>query len=472
MYLLTDRGHPTPTMHLDFYDSMLITAPKKRVTKAPRSYAKSTIKIKNRVSYQCCEFPKLLALGDKAPVYPHKEIMIAGANGKQARKWLGQVQSALKSKAIVEDYGNMFHPTKPCNQDEFWTKDDVHVVAYGAGYPFRGERPTLFLGDDLDDDEAVRSDEQIEKKVDWWDKAVINMMDEVYSEIDVTGTTIEEVTLLEHICEMPTFTVYHYGAYEKDEFGEFIMEAGHETWASKWWHERLQEKIGEIGFRNFSAEFLNMPMSTEAPIFERAWFKPVDTDSVRYAKLLKNIIYTLNDCDPAISRKDGADFTALVTASVVLDNGKEKILLRTGGIKQGHWSLGRTVTEIVNLYDKFMVHTVGIEKVAYQEALADEVESYMETQRRNIRVEKVEVNADKERRANAVAPLVERGMVLYDPKDEMHLKLIDQCVRFKAGKKNIKKDLMDAFVQMLGRYKKWQGSLAEENVTSAIGSNW
>jgi len=458
LYMQSDRRHPTPEMHLDFYDSMLSSAPKKRVTKAPRSFAKSTIKIKNRVVYQCCEYKKLAELGENAPVYPHKEIMIACANGKQARKWLSAIQTELRNKAIVEDYGDIFHPDKPCNQDEFWTKDGVHVVAYGAGYTFRGERPTLFLGDDLDNDESVRSDEQLEKLFDWWDKAVINMMDETFSEIDVTGTTIEEVTLLEHICEMSTFTVYHYGAYLKDEFGEFVLEPGYETWVSKWSDDRLKEKITEIGFRNFSAEFLNMPVSTEAPIMERHWFQTYDVESARYQRLLNNIAYTFLDCDPAISRKDGADFTALVTASVVNDNGKELIMLRTEGIEQGHWSLGRTVTRISNLYDKFLVNSVGVEVVAYQEALADEVESYMETQRRNITVEQVQVSMDKERRANSVAPLVERGLILYNPQDELHVKLIDQCVRFKAGKKNIKKDLMDAFVQMLGRYKRWNNS--------------
>ena len=455
MYLKGDRRHPPCEMHLDFYESMLITAPKKRATKAPRSFAKSTIKIKHRVAYQCCEYANLAGLGDKAPVYPHKEIMIGCANGKQARKWLAQVQEELKNDAIVKVYGDIFHPTKPCNQDEFWTKDGVHVVAYGAGYAFRGERPTLFLGDDLDDDEAVRSDEQIEKLVDWWDKAVINMMDEVFSEIDVTGTTIEEVTLLSHICDMITFTVYHYGAYQRDEFGEFIMEAGHETWPSKWPHVRLQEKILEIGFRNFSAEFLNDPMSTEAPIMERHWFKPVDVESAKYKKLIESICHTSVITDPAISREDGADFTANVTLSVVMDEGVEKVLIRTKGVKQGHWSLGRTVTEIVNLYDFFTANEVGVEVVAYQQALADEIESYMETQRRNIRVVQIKVIHDKERRANAVAPMVERGQVLYDPNDKMHIKLIDQCVRFKAGKKNIKKDLMDAFVHGLGMVKRW-----------------
>lgn len=455
VYLPDDRGHPTPEFHLDIYD--LLISKGNDVVKAPRSFAKSVICCKNFPTYLCCEYPKLKAM-DNPPHYPFKEIMILGANGKQARKWLRRMRIELtKNEAIVADYGDMKSqdPELPWNNDEFYTKDGVHVMAFGAGMHIRGERPEIIIGDDLDDDEAAQSDEQIDKMIKWWDSAVINTLDETHCKCLVIGTTIEEITLLEHICQMPSFTEHHYGAYLRDEFGEFVEEAGYELWPSKWSHERLLLKLDDIKRRAFSAEFLNVPMSTEAPIFERHWFKPYDVESVQYQKMLDNIVHTIETCDPAISRSDGADFTALVNASIFSIDNQDGILLRTDGVKQGHWSLGRTVTEIVNFYDKFMVNKVGVESVAYQEALGDEVEAYMDAQRRNITVVQIKVKHDKERRANAVAPIVERGMVYYNPNDPMHVKLINQCVRFKAGKKNIKKDLMDAFVHLLKMYKDW-----------------
>ena len=454
-YREDDGRWPTPEMHLDIYDAIM--SGDDCAFKAPRSFAKSTVCNLDVVLYLCCEHDKLKKMKNP-PIFPHDEIMLCGANGKKGRKWLIKIRDELENNdRILNAYGELRHRAtkrgredKPWNQDEINLKNGVRVVAVGAGYSLRGERPKLFIGDDLDDDEEARSPEQVEKNIEWYDKAVTNMMDERECQSFIIGTTIEEEILLEHICQKPNWRVVHIGAYDKDEFGEFIEAAGHETWPSKWPHWRLQERQKEIGRRAFSSEFLNIPMPSENPLFEREWFRPYNPNSEEFKeKLNRNPALTAEAIDPAISKKDKADYTA-IAAITALGSNPIGFYLRTGGVKQGHWVASRSVTEAARIYHDFDVSKLGVENVAYQEVLAELIEDYMNNMNRNLRVVRLHPDGDKERRASAVAPIVERGVVFYDPDDPMHIKLIDQCVRFKRGKVNVKKDLLDAFVYALG----------------------
>lgn len=451
-----DNRHPIPEMHLDLYD--IIMRELRAAIMCPRSFAKSTIAIVNFSLYLCCEHEELKAayklweshgIG-KPPIFPHTYIMICSATGTEARDWLQKISEELTTNAnILETYGDLRHPTMPWNQDVIHLSNGVKIRAVGAGYKLRGKRPTLFIGDDLDDDEEARNPEQVQKRIEWWDKAVTGMLDEVECQMFIIGTPIEEETLLGYICEKPNWAVFHYGAYEKDEFGEFIREKGYETWPSKWSHERLVAEEADIKERAFRSEYLCDPPSSENPIMERHWFQTYDPDGETFLKLMDSMsAYTACGGDPAVSLKDKNDYNALVTVTALGSN-PVRFFIRTHGVKQGHWSPTRMVTETFRMYDTFYANEVGIEAVAYQRVLCILIDDYMDANQRSMTVRPLFPDGDKERRTSAVAPLVERGCVFYDPNDPMHIKLINQCVRFKRGVKNVKKDLMDAFVYAL-----------------------
>lgn len=464
-HLTEDTAHPTPEMHLDIYE--LLRTTQRHVVMAPRSYAKSTLVSKNLALYLICELDRLRIMDDP-PIYPHDMIILCSATKPLAKKWMMDIQRVLtENEAILTEYGDLSQGAVKWNSEEIKLKNGMHIRACGTGSQMRGWRPTLFIGDDLDDDQEVQSDERIEKRCHWWDTAVTNMLDEVHCQCFVIGTTIEEVTLLQHIADKPNWESTHFAAYRKGVDEVPIEQEGYETWPSKWPKYRLDEREGEIGRKAFRAEFLCDPMSTEAPIFERRWFREYDHTSPGFEKLMEAGVYTLETVDPAISRQDAADFTAIVTASITHEF-PPRIFIRVEGVKQGHWSVGRQVTEIVNMYDKFFVRLIGIETVAYQAALAQEVETYRDAEVRDIKVRQLLPDGDKERRANAVAPIVERGLVYVDYSDPTHKKLVDQCVRFKPGKKNIKKDIMDAFVYMLMVAREWSRSRQEAGARTVL----
>jgi predicted phage terminase large subunit-like protein len=441
------RRHPVAKFHLDIYDE-LAWGTEDVVIKVARSYAKTTL-IENFICYLACEYPRLKKM-ENPPVFPFRKVLCASATGPKAEEIMYNISQQLEyNELIVTEYGNL--------EGNKWTerlkrtRDGFEFKVGGRGCQVRGFRPQLFIGDDLEDDEEVESDEQMEKTRRWLDSAVLNALDEIECRGFFLGTVLHPDSALNYLSSKPGFKTKEFMAYV-----DGVEAVGHELWPSKWSHERLQERKAKIGARAFNQEFLNRPMITENPIFMREWFRKYEAQSSSFMELDKKGLYTVVTCDPAISKKDKADYSAVVTLSATY--GREPdIYVRVGGVRRGHWNLGRTVTEIYNAYDKFHAKKVGIETVAYQQALADEFKIYKDTHNRNVPVEEFVPDKDKERRANVVAPIAERGRVFVDSSDPMSQRLIDECVNFQPGKMNIKKDLMDAFVYGLKMLKDWSG---------------
>lgn len=439
------RRHPTPEFHLDIYDEYAYGIDD-IVFVAPRSMAKSTT-TENFICFLACEYPRLAKMPNP-PVFPFQKVMLASCTGPKAEEIMEHVRLQLETNEnILAEYGDL--RGRKWGTRRIITRDGFEFRVGGRGCQVRGFRPQLFIGDDLEDDEEVDSDEQREKTRRWLDNAVINTLDETECRGFFIGTDLHPESALNYLGSKPGIRMVRYQAYIGD-----VWEAGHELWPSKWPHHRLQRRRAKIGTRAFKQEFQNEPMITENPIFMKNWFRPYDPNSATFQKLLKGGLYTVLTCDPAISRSDSADYTALVTVSATTEK-DPTIFIRTGGVKRGHWPLARTVVEAFNLYDRFRAHEVGVEKVAYQEALCDEINEYLEANRRSMRVTELEPVKDKERRAVAESPTVERGRVFFDPNDELHLRLIHECVNFQPGKKNLKVDVMDAFIYALHMVRMW-----------------
>ena len=462
-----DDRHPTPELHLDLWDAMLYE--NRIAVPAPRSFATTTC-CRNFILFYICEHEAIKA-GKYAHLgltYAYCRIRFLSASGEKAREVLVQIKDILTENIMIKMVYGEFNPKLSDGEEysfegKMWTErklktlNGVEVSAAGCGSQIRGFRPDMLILDDLDDDEEVQSDERLEKRFRWFDSAVYNTVDEDEYKVFCVGTLLEEVSVLNYIGDKPSFKQVVFRAYDEN-----LQQEGYEVWPSKWPHHRLQARIADIGWRAFMSEFQALPQPSDNPIFERNWFREYDPDSPMFLDLLRTSLFTLVEIDPAISKKDGSDYSAIVTVSATFEH-VPRIFIRTGGALRGHWSPNQTVENGTKTFDAFFSNELGIETTAYQEALKYLFEDIEEKEKRSFRIREHKPDTDKERRANAVSPMVQRGQVYYDPNDPMHLKLIDECVLFKPGKINIKKDLMDAFVYGLTRIREWSNSDGEDN---------
>lgn len=422
-----------PPFHREMYE-IANRGDKRIVICAPRSFAKSTVFSVIVPLYQIC-------VGDIGG------IILISATGSLAETWLRKIKHELENNnALMEDFGIK-------ESDNKWTQDHiicarpdgtkVEVKAKGWGYQLRGFRPDLIVVDDIEADEQVRSSDQREKQKDWFNKALINTL-EPDSQLIMVGTMLHPLSLLNDVMHRKLYTTKKYQA---------VLPDNTSLWPEKWSREALQEREDEIGKLAFMSEFQNEPVITENPIFIRDWFRYYDSDSITFSDEVSKGLHTVVIIDPAISKKESADYSAIVTISATFD-AEPTFYVRKGGLVRGHWPINKQVTELIRIYDKFSASKIIIETTAYQEALADEVKRWCDDNHRHIVIKQIKPDKDKERRAHSIVPSIERGRVNFDKEDTMQCILMDEMSVFPTGTHD---DCVDAFVHGMQDLRDWAG---------------
>ena len=429
-----------PEFHHELYE--LAGAGHKRIVViAPRSFAKSTVFSKVYPLWQILE-------GNI------KKILLVSATGELAEEMLSWIRNNLEdNKFITSYYGG--------KQGNKWTQDvieyirkdgsKVKVMANGAGKQIRGFRPDLIIGDDLDTDEGVLSSDRRAKLLDWFNKAVINTL-ESDSQMVLVGTLLHPLSLLANISGREGYIVRKYQA---------ICPNGDSLWPEKWPIDRLLERKSEIGKDAFNSEYQNEPIVSDNPIFSRETFCEYDSGSKSFEEIVKEGVYTVTSIDPAISRKETADYSAIVSVSATYDD-KPKFYVRVDGCARGHWPLRNQINRLDDIYRQVNSNMILIETVAYQQALADEFRLYQEEQHRYPKIKEFKPDRDKERRANAITgPFTDR-QVYFDHTDPLTQRLMDELFLFPTGDHD---DLVDAFVYCMSELMKWakRRRMAREN---------
>jgi hypothetical protein len=138
--------------------------------------------------------------------------VLLGNTQVSARRLLKNIRELLETnEAIREDFGDL--------RGEVWQEERIEsaegttIVCFGAGSgAIRGvskpeARPSLIIGDDLDDDDSVRSPVQLAANKEWLDKSVMALGDQVRftTSFVFVGTLIRKTSLLQHLIDSPDF---------------------------------------------------------------------------------------------------------------------------------------------------------------------------------------------------------------------------------------------------------------------------
>jgi predicted phage terminase large subunit-like protein len=220
----------------------------------------------------------------------------------------------------------------------------------------------------------------------------------------------------------------------RKEGGGYIISGGEVLWPAKYSLRHLSELLEDKGLYEWHCQYQNSPTDDENAVFHRSWFKEYDPTDLKGRTLLK-----FTAIDPAISLKERADYTAIVTIGVDIFN---KIYVLE--VKRGHWTEKQMADELFFTNEKFRPVEIAIETVAFQKTLQNFiVDETRRKGRKPLPLTEVapESGESKEKRIRSLQPRYMRGDVLHSKTVAYIDYLEDELLRFPKGKND---DIIDS----------------------------
>ena len=222
-----------------------------------------------------------------------------------------------------------------------------------------------------------------------------------------------------------------------------ILPSGNPLWPEYWKLEELEKVKFSIGLKKWNAQWQQQPTNDEGAVLKRDWWRKWKHDEPPACE------YILQTMDTAYSKKETADFSVIATWGVFYpnaDGGPALILL---AVNKGRWDFPELKRIAKSEYQYWQPDNVLIEAKATGTSLQQElrkmgipVTMYSPGGRRT--------GQDKLSRANAVAPVLESGMVWYPEGEEFAQELVEECAAFPNGAHD---DQVDVTVMALMRFR-------------------
>lgn len=222
-----------------------------------------------------------------------------------------------------------------------------------------------------------------------------------------------------------------------------ILPSNNPLWPEYWSLDELEKVKMSIGLKKWNAQWQQQPTNDDGAILKREWWRKWKHDEPPLCD------YILQTLDTAYSKKETADFSVIATWGVFrasADSGPNLILL---SVKKGRWDFPELKRIARDEYRYWNPDNVLIEAKATGTPLQHElrrmgipVTMYSPGGRRT--------GQDKVSRANAVAPLLESGMVWYPEDQDFAQELVEECAAFPNGAND---DQVDVTVMALMRFR-------------------
>lgn len=361
-----------------------------------------------------------------------KFVLLLAQTETQARQYLANIKKELESNALLRsDLGPFEEPN-----DE-WRAVSIVLPKYGARImvasidkPVRGlrhgeHRPDLIICDDLEDLDTVKTLENRDKVYDWLMGDVIPLGDSD-TQLVVIGTRLHEDSILMRLRK----EIREGRMRGVAKSFPFLKEDETAMWPSKWKTKREIEAFKKTipSARAWEREYMLNIIVADEQVVRPEWLQYYDSlpsGEYRYAALA---------VDPAISEKETADCTAIVSARVYgrKDNLRIYILPNPTNARM---DFPKTVEMIKAASHALGSGKIWVEGVAYQKALIDQLRKQGYPAR-----EYKPQGSDKRARLSHAAMLIQNGTVVFPKKNAKQL--ITQLTGFGTERHD---DLADAF---------------------------
>lgn len=363
---------------------------------------------------------------------PQKEIVVASYTAELAIEFGRKTRDLLDN----ENYKNIFKTrlNEGSQSAQRWnTREGGGYFAVGVGGSLTGRGADLLVIDDiLSGREDAESVTQRERVWQWYNSTA-------YTRLSPTGAVIIVLTrwhdddlagrLLKQ--QPDTWEVLSLPAIAEED--EEKRARGEPLWPVRFPLSQLEEIKRTIGTYEWSSLYQQNPLDEGSQEFKRQYFKLAMVSEV-LKKNTKNFL----TIDPAVSKKDSADFTGFCLNFVDEKNfwyfkaWREKL------------SPGELIDKLFLLSEKYKLVQIGIEKGMYSLVVKPFLDQEMRVRQRFLRIQELKHNqTQKEIRIRALLPRYEAGSI-YHLEGECG-QLEEELLRFPKAKHD---DVSDAAAYM------------------------
>lgn len=436
-FLMTryQNPQPIPDFHRDLW-GLCCSEDRHVVAAAPRGFAKST----------CVTHAYVLA---SLLFRSSRFVLIVSDTERQAMEFLGEIKAELQeNESLIATFG-VSKVLKDTESDMIVKMKDGHyfrVLAKGSeqkvrGLRWRGTRPDLIVGDDLENDEIVMNPDRREKFRNWVLKALLPAGSDNCL-VRFVGTVLHFDSMLERFLNDANWKSLRFRAHaDYDDFSELL-------WPEKFPASRLREirrmYASQQSPEGYSQEYLNHPIEASSAFFRKSDFLPMDEADRKKRKTF----YVLADF--AISKSQRADSSAFAVVGVdedgvmhVIDAYKDKL---------DSWQITEKVFELQSLWKPALF---GIEEEKIKKAMGPFLNREMV--RRGVYINfpdpPLVPSKDKKQRASAIQARMRAGGLRFDTQADWFPVLQEELLRFPRG-------AHDDYVDVLS----WAGLLLDRMV--------
>ena len=369
-------------------------------------------------------------------------IILINDTGTQRDINIKNIKIEFETNALLRTDFPLVKPSKKKWTDgELELVNDVFILGRSRGQKVRGLRyrqwrPSLIVGDDLEDLEWVRKKENRNKTERWLVSEVIPAQEETKAKLIIIGNLLHTDALMSRLKKRKLMKVL--------EFPLINRRTGGCTWPAKYpTQEAIDKQKDKVGSSSvWLREYLLKIVAEDDQLIGDDDIHYYDNEILDKVDDMGRAIVKILDAgvgiDLAISLKDSADFTTMVGGYKVEVDTKGQIFIKPHPVNK-HIDFSDTQKEALffkkSMPDgtKFYVEDVGYQKAALQTMEASGIPIYP-----------MRPVTDKRARLEAVAPYIKSGYVKF-PRTGCEA-LIMQVVGFGVEEHD---DLVDALVYVI-----------------------
>jgi predicted phage terminase large subunit-like protein len=360
---------------------------------------------------------------------PTERIISVSYGAELSETWGRRTRNMLQDPAFQEIFPGCKLSADSSAAYRFETTAGGEYTATGRGGPITGRGCSLLICDDLVKDfQEANSDVTNRATIDWLQSTAFTRMAPGGRKLAI-ATRWSERDPMGWIMQQPGWVVLHLPALatEGDPLGR---QPGEALWPSHYSIEALEEIKRSIGSRNFECLYQGNTSAASGTIFKREWFRHYQQPPEKFLKITQS-------WDTAFKSGAQNDYSVGITIGETSNGFYLLSLVR------GKWEFPELKRQVALQAEMWHPHEVLIEDRASGQSLVQELKLAT-----TYPVIAIQVDRDKETRAQSTTGYFESGRVLFPENAPWLSALEDELASFPGGMAD---DQVDALCQFLNR---------------------